>query len=234
MELRSKDPLAHPASRGKTIVVTCGTGVLGEEIACGLAGLDANVVLLDRNLDPAARLLEYANSCAGRALAVYADALSMESLQQASETIMREFGQVDGLVNAAGGNKPEATTNPEGTFFDLPAVARRWVLDFNIVGTVLPCQVFGKDMARRGQGVIVNFSSMSAFRPLTRIPAYSAAIRVTAIAPGFFLTHQNRFLHTPMKRFGKPTGVLATVFWLLSPLSEFVTGAVAGVKSRAD
>ena len=130
--------------RGKTMVVTGGTGVLGGEIACGLAGLDANVVFLDRNLDPAARLLEYANSCAGRALAVYADALSVESLQQASETIMREFGQVDGLVNAAGGNKPEATTNPERTFFDLPADALRWVFDLNIVGTVLPCQVFGE------------------------------------------------------------------------------------------
>ena len=255
--------------RGKTMVVTGGTGVLGGEIACGLAGLDANVVFLDRNLDPAARLLEYANSCAGRALAVYADVLSLESLQQASETIMREFGQVDGLVNAAGGNKPEATTNPERTFFDLPADALRWVLDLNIIGTVLPCQAFGRDMARRGQGVIVNISSMNAFRPLTRIPAYSAAkagisnftqwlavhmaqeysaaIRVNAIAPGFFLTHQNRFLltdektgeltprgksiidHTPMKRFGKPTDVLGTVFWLLSPMSEFVTGVVLPV-----
>lgn len=255
--------------RGKTMVVTGGTGVLGGEIACGLAGLDANVVFLDRNLDPAARLLEYANSCAGRALAVYADVLSPESLQQASETIMCEFGQVDGLVNAAGGNKPEATTSPERTFFDLPADALRWVLDLNIVGTVLPCQAFGRDMARRGQGVIVNVSSMSAFRPLTRVPAYSAAkagignftqwlavhmaqeyspaIRVNAIAPGFFLTHQNRFLltdettgdltprgksiidHTPMKRFGKPTDVLGTVFWLLSPLSEFVTGVVLPV-----
>ncbi|MBI4877253.1 MAG: SDR family oxidoreductase [Acidobacteria bacterium] len=255
--------------RGKTMVITGGTGVLGGEIACALAGLDANVVFLDRNLDPAERLLEYANSCAGRALAVYADVLDPESLHTAAETILKEFGQVDGLVNAAGGNNPVATTNPERSFFDLPADALRWVLDLNIAGTVLPCQVFGREMARRGQGVIVNISSMSAERPLTRVLAYSAAkagvtnftkwlavhmaqeysaaIRVNAVAPGFFLTQQNRYLltdektgeltargksildHTPMRRFGKPEDLLGAVFWLLSPLAEFVTGVVVPV-----
>lgn len=255
--------------KDRTIVVTGGTGILGSEIGCALAGLDAKVVFMDKNLDPAKKLLDYVSTCAGKAIAVYADVLNTDSLRQAAETIVREFGRVDSLVNAAGGNRPDATTNPERSFFDLPAEAVRWVFDLNIVGTMLPSQVFGRMMAKQGEGVILNVSSMNAFRPLTRIPAYSAAkagvsnftqwlavymaqehsprIRVNAIAPGFFLTNQNRFLltdektgeltargktiigHTPMGRFGQPDDLFGTVFWLLSPASAFITGIVVPI-----
>ena len=183
--------------------------------------------------------------------------------------VFEKFGHIDILINGAGGNKPAATTNPEQSFFDLPADALRWVFDLNLMGTILPCQVFGKIMAEQKSGVILNISSMNAFRPLTRIAAYSAAkagvsnftqwlavhmaqeyspeIRVNAIAPGFFLTDQNRFLligkdtgeltprgksiitHTPMGRFGNPDDLLGTVLWLLSPASAFVTGIVVPV-----
>jgi len=252
--------------KGRTVVVTGGTGILGGEIGCALCGCNANVVFLDRNLDPAQRLLEYANSCGVRAIAVPGDVLDNESLARSAEIILNEFGQVDALVNAAGGNKPQATTSRDLSFFDLPPEALRFVFDLNILGTVFPSQVFGKHMAQRGDGVILNISSMNAFRPLTRIPAYSAAkagvsnftqwlavhmaqeyspkIRVNAIAPGFFLTNQNRFLltdektgeltprgrsiieHTPMGRFGDPQDLLGAVLWLLSPAAAFITGAV--------
>jgi NAD(P)-dependent dehydrogenase (short-subunit alcohol dehydrogenase family) len=176
---------------------------------------------------------------------------------------------VDILINGAGGNKKEATTSPDLSFFDLPADAVQWVFNLNFIGTLLPCQVFGKVMAEREEGIILNVSSMNAFRPLTRIPAYSAAkaavsnftqwlavhisqeyspnIRVNAIAPGFFLTEQNRFLltdeetgeltprgrtiidHTPMGRFGHPDDLIGTVLWLLSPGAAFVHGVVVPV-----
>ena len=182
----------------------------------------------------------------------------------AREAILSEFGSIYGLINAAGGNRPTATTSPDLTFFDLPENALRAVFDLNLLGTILPSQVFGQTMAEAGEGVILNISSMNAFRPLTRTPAYSAAkagvsnftqwlavhmaqncsphVRVNAIAPGFFLTEQNRFLltdretgeltkrglsiiqHTPMRRFGIPDDLLGTVLWLLSPASAFVTG----------
>ena len=254
---------------GRTIVVTGATGVLGGEIACALVGCGANVAMLDRNLDPAKGLLDLMGPGATRAVVVNGDVLDRDSMQRASEEILTHFDHIDGLVNAAGGNRPEATTNPERSFFDLPADALRWVLDLNLLGTVLPSQVFAGSMARRGEGVILNLSSMSAFRPLTRVAGYSAAkagisnftqwlavhmaqeysprIRVNAVAPGFFLTRQNRFLltdeatgeltprgqtiiaHTPMGRFGQPEDLLGAVLWLLSPASAFVTGIVLPV-----
>ncbi|MDE3088639.1 MAG: SDR family oxidoreductase, partial [Chloroflexota bacterium] len=195
-----------------------GAGILGGEIACALVGCNANVAILDRDPALADRLIERLKSPTCCAIVVYADVLNAETLRQAAETIDREFGKVDCLINAAGGNKPQATTSADLSFFDLPIDALRWVFDLNIVGTMLPSQVFGKRMAERGDGVILNISSMNAFRPLTRIPAYSAAkagvsnftqwlavhmaqeysprIRVNAIAPGFFLTTQNEFLLT--------------------------------------
>jgi NAD(P)-dependent dehydrogenase (short-subunit alcohol dehydrogenase family) len=201
---------------GQTIVITGGTGILGGEIACALAGCGANVAILDRNLDPAQALLERMGPCADQATVVGGDVLDVSSLRQAAEVILERFGRIDGLVNAAGGNKPQATTSPDRSFFDLPVDALRWVFDLNILGTMLPCQVLGKIMAEAGHGIILNVSSMNAFRPLTRIPAYSAAkagvsnftqwlavhmaqeyspqIRVNAIAPGFFLTTQNEYL----------------------------------------
>ncbi len=206
---------------GRTFVITGGTGILGGEIACALAGCGANVVVLDRNLDPAKGLLERMGPHACRAEAVHGDVLDLDSLHRAAETISARFGQVDGLINAAGGNRPQATTGPVLSFFDLPADILRWVFDLNLMGTILPCQIFGREMAERGEGVILNISSMNAFRPLTRVPAYSAAkagvsnftlwlavhvaqtysphIRVNAIAPGFFLTAQNEYLLTDSK-----------------------------------
>ena len=197
------------------------------------------------------------------------DVLNRESVAKTADEVVHHLGKIDCLVNGAGGNKPQATTSDQLKFFDLPADALRWVFELNILGTILPCQAFGKIMASQGYGAILNISSMNSFRPLTRIPAYSAAkaavsnftqwlavhmaqeyspkIRVNAVAPGFFLTNQNRFLltdkdtggltargkaimaHTPMARFGEPQDLFGSVLWLLSPASEFVTGVVVPV-----
>jgi len=251
---------------GKTVVITGGTGILGGEIACALVGCGANVAILDRNLDPFQHISELMEPRANHAVAINADVLDLESLRKAADTVRERFGRVDCLVNAAGGNKPQATTGPDLRFFDLPPDALQWVFNLNLMGTILPSQVFGKLMADAGEGVILNISSMSALRPLTRVVAYSAAkagvssftqwlavhiaqecspkIRVNALAPGFFLTHQNRFLltdektgnltargkaiisHTPMARFGQPEDLFGAVLWLLSPASAFVTGVV--------
>jgi NAD(P)-dependent dehydrogenase (short-subunit alcohol dehydrogenase family) len=202
---------------GKTVVLTGGAGVLGGEMACALVGCNANVVILDRDLELAQKLIErFPGNMVGRAVRVYGNVLDPQTLRQAAETVESEFGVVDCLVNAAGGNHPSATTSADLSFFDLPVDALRHVGDLNLLGTILPCQVFGRGMAERGEGVILNISSMNAFRPLTRIPAYSAAkaavtnftqwlavhmaqnysprIRVNAIAPGFFVGEQNRRL----------------------------------------
>lgn len=254
----------------RTVLVTGGAGVLGSEIACALVGCNANVVLLDRDQELAQKVIErFPKVVKGRAVRVYGDVLNAETLQQANETIKAEFNMVDVLINAAGGNHPSATTSADLSFFDLPLDALRHVGDLNLLGTILPCQVFGCGMAERGEGVILNISSMSALRPLTRIPAYSAAkaainnftqwlavhmaqnysprIRVNAIAPGFFLTEQNRFLltdkdtgeltlrgqsiltHTPMNRFGTPDDLLGATMWLISPAASFVTGVVVPI-----
>jgi NAD(P)-dependent dehydrogenase (short-subunit alcohol dehydrogenase family) len=202
---------------GRTVVVTGGAGVLGGEMACALVGCSANVVILDRDAALAERMIQRFEP-AGRAIAVYGDVLQPETLYTAASTVLSEFGRVDALINAAGGNKPQATTDTDHSFFDLLPDDLRFVFDLNIIGTILPCQVFGKQMAQQGDGVILNVSSMNALRPLTRIPAYSAAkagvsnftqwlavhmaqeysprIRVNAIAPGFFSTEQNRYLLT--------------------------------------
>jgi NAD(P)-dependent dehydrogenase (short-subunit alcohol dehydrogenase family) len=254
---------------GHTVAITGGAGILGGEMACALVGCGANVAILDRDPALAERLMERLGCGPGCAIVVYADVLKPDTLLQAQQAINAEFGGADMLINAAGGNNPQATTGPDLSFFDLPQEALRFVFDLNILGTMLPSQVFGRNMAERGQGVILNVSSMNALRPLTRIPAYSAAkagvsnftqwlavhmaqeyaprIRVNAIAPGFFLTEQNRFLltdessgeltprgraiieHTPMSRFGEPADLLGTVLWLLSPASAFVTGIVVPV-----
>jgi len=190
-------------------------------------------------------------------------------LSSSATIVLKEWRRIDCLINGAGGNSPKATTNQEQSFFDLTGDGFRSVFDLNLLGTVLACQVFGKFMTSQKEGIILNIASMNAFRPLTRIPAYSAAkaavsnftqwlavhmaqeysssIRVNAVAPGFFLTEQNRFLltdqqtgqltprgkkildHTPMGRFGKPDDLLGVVLWLLSPLSAFVTGIVVPV-----
>ena len=254
---------------GYTVAITGGTGVLGGEMACALARLGANVALLDRNIAHAPALLERMGPDASRAAVIETDVLQPDSLARALDAMLQRFGKVDGLINGAGGNHPKATTGANTSFFDLPPDALRWVFDLNLMGTVLPSQVFGRAMAKEGAGTILNVSSMNAFRPLTRIAAYSAAkagvsnftqwlavhmaqeysprIRVNAIAPGFFLTDQNRFLltdektgeltargrtimsHTPMARFGQPEDLLGAVIWLLSPASAFVTGIIVPI-----
>jgi len=254
---------------GKSVVITGGAGILGGEIACALAGCGANVAIVDRDPALADRLVDRLESSIGRAIILYGDVLQTEHMEETARQVTEEFGRVDCLINGAGGNHPSATTGPEKSFFDLPAEALRFVCELNITGTILPSQVFGRYMAEQGEGVILNISSMNAIRPLTRIPAYSAAkaavsnftqwlavhmaqeyspsIRVNAIAPGFFLTLQNKFLltdeatgeltprgktiidHTPMGRFGDPEDLLGPVLWLLSPASAFITGVVVPI-----
>jgi NAD(P)-dependent dehydrogenase (short-subunit alcohol dehydrogenase family) len=251
---------------GQTAVITGGTGILGGEIACALAGCGAQLAILDVHLEPGKPLRERMGASAENVALFHGDVLNVESLRKTAADVLDRFGKEDCLINAAGGNKPQASTSPDMKFFDLPTDALRWVFDLNILGTILPCQVFGRIMAERGGGVILNVSSMNAFRPLTRIAGYSAAkagvsnftqwlavhmaqeyspkIRVNAIAPGFFMTEQNRYLlidaktgeltprgqsiinHTPMRRFGQPEDLFGAVMWLLSPASGFVTGLV--------
>lgn len=203
----------------RIVLVTGGAGVLGLEIVRTLVACNAFVVVLSRNQELAAKSVAEITrgvKSNGRALCVPGDVLAMHTLQQANQTIQAEFGHVDILINAAGGNHPSATTSADLSFFDLPLDALRHVGELNLLGTILPCQAFGRGMAERGEGVILNISSMNALRPLTRIPAYSAAkaavtnftqwlaihmaqnysprIRVNAIAPGFFIGEQNRRL----------------------------------------
>lgn len=255
---------------GLTVVITGGAGILGGEMACALVGCGANVAVLDRDPALADRLIKRINMIdkpgIGKVVVVYGDVLKKDTLIKAEEVIQTELGTVDALINAAGGNRPTATTSPDLSFFDLPDDALRGVFDLNMLGTIIPSQVFGRGMAQRGEGSILNISSMSAFRPLTRVLGYSAAkaginnftqwlavhmaqnysprIRVNALAPGFFLTEQNRYLmtdkdtgeltprgksviaHTPMARFGTPDELLGAIMWLLSPASSFVTGVV--------
>lgn len=257
---------------GRTILITGGAGVLGIGIARMLVECNANVVILSRNPERGIQSISEINEGiqgTGHAIYLQGDVLEIDTLQQANESIRAQFGDVDILINAAGGNHPSATTSPNLSFFDLPLDALQHVGNLNLLGTILPSQVFGRNMAERGEGVILNVSSMSALRPLTRIPAYSAAksavnsftqwlavhmaqnyspqIRVNAIAPGFFLTEQNRFLlteketgnltargesiiaHTPMNRFGAPDDLLGATMWLISPAAAFVTGIVVPV-----
>jgi len=255
--------------KDKVIVITGGGGVLCGTMAKSLAKAGAKIAVLDIDETAAAEVADEIISSQGQAIAVKCDVLDKESLESSKKEINSEFGQIDILINGAGGNKKEATTSPDLSFFDLPSEAVRFVFDLNFLGTLLPTQVFGKQMAENGAGVILNISSMNAFRPLTKIAAYSAAkaavsnftqwlavhvcqnyskeIRVNAIAPGFFLTEQNRFLltdektdeltdrgktiidHTPMGRFGEPEELIGTVTWLLSDAAKFVTGVVVPI-----
>ena len=250
-------------------VVTGRAGVLCAETCRALASLGAKVAILDLNPANSEKLAHEIHENGGTALGIACNVLDKESVQAACDQVLAAYGKVDILINGAGGNKAQATTSAELPFFDLPQDALRWVFELNLLGTILPSQVFGKAMVDQGQGVILNISSMNAFRPLTRIPAYSAAkagvsnftqwlavhlaqeyspnIRVNAIAPGFFVTEQNRFLltdqqtgeltqrgktiigHTPMNRFGTPEDLIGTVLWLVSPASSFITGVVVPV-----
>jgi len=203
----------------RTILVTGGAGVIGIEISRMLVECNANVVILSRNAERGEKSISEINKeikSNGRAIYIHGDVLNTDTLHHANETIHSQFGEVDILINAAGGNHPSATTSADLSFFDLPLDALRHVDQLNLLGTILPCQVFGRGMAERGEGVILNVSSMNAFRPLTRTVGYAAAkaavsnftqwlavhmareysprIRVNAIAPGFFVGEQNRHL----------------------------------------
>lgn len=201
---------------GRTAVVTGGAGVLCSALCRILAAAGARVAILDLNSGAAENLAAEIRSVGGEALGCACNVLDKTSLEAAAQQVQAAFGRIDILVNGAGGNKPQATTNPETSFFDLPTDALRWVIDLNLMGVVLPSQVFGKIMAGQKSGVVLNISSMNSYRPLTRIPAYSAAkaavsnftqwlavymaqnyspeIRVNAIAPGFLVGEQNRRL----------------------------------------
>jgi len=254
---------------GKVAVVTGGGGVLCGAMSRALGRVGVKVAVLDLFVEAAQRVVEDIRAEGGEAVAIKCDVLDKASIEAAAQVVLETFGKVDILINGAGGNKPQASTSATVSFFDLPADAVQWVFNLNFIGTLLPSQVFGKLMAEQKQGVILNISSMNAFRPLTRIPAYSGAkaaisnftqwlavhmnqeysphIRVNAIAPGFFLTEQNRFLlteegtgnltargktildHTPMGRFGVPEDLIGTLLWLLSDGASFVTGVVVPV-----
>jgi len=255
--------------QGQTAVITGGSGVLGRAMAQGLAQAGANVVVIGLHEEKASAVAETISAQGGKALAIACNVLERADLQRVLEQVASTFGPVDILVNAAGGNAPQATTSPDNPFFELDRTAIDSVFALNFTGTLLSCQVFGRNMVEQGHGCIVNIASMNALRPLTRIPAYSAAkaavanftqwlavhiaqeysahIRVNAIAPGFFLTEQNRFLltdaasgawtprgqtilnHTPMGRLGAPEDLIGTLLWLVSPASAFVTGTVIPV-----
>jgi NAD(P)-dependent dehydrogenase (short-subunit alcohol dehydrogenase family) len=204
--------------QGQTAVITGGGGVLGSALARALAEAGVHVVILSLHSASATRVAAEIQAAGGDALGMACDVMDRQALEQAQQEIAQRFSSVDILINGAGGNKPAATTSAERSFFDLDAQAIAEVFNLNVTGTLLASQVFGKSMVEQGHGCIVNITSMNALRPLTRIPAYSAAkaavanftqwlavhmaqeysaqIRVNAISPGFFLTEQNRFLLT--------------------------------------
>ena len=256
---------------GKVVVVTGGGGVLGGDIARGFASVGATVAIADLSEENARAVAGEITAAGGKASAFALDVFNRASIEACCASVYDAFGKVDVLVNGVGGNMKAATTSPEQSFFDLPPEAIQKVVDLNLIGgTVAPTQVFGKRMKDAPDGAsIINISSMNAFRPLTRIPGYSAAkaavsnftqwlavhlaqeyspkLRVNAIAPGFFLTDQNRFLltdektgeltargktiidHTPAGRFGAPDDLVGTAIWLASDASRFVTGIVTPV-----
>ena len=262
---------------GKVVVVTGGSGVLGAEMCRALVAAGARVAALGRDPVKLEGLAAELRATGGEAIGLSCNVLDRDSLASAADRILAAFGPCDILVNGAGGNHPQAATaqevfDPEGlgtsspSFFELDLAGFEFVLDLNLFGTLLPTQVFAKQMLGRPDCTVINISSMSAFKPLTKVVAYSAAkaavtnftqwlavhfaqagIRVNAIAPGFFLTEQNRKLmlqedgsltprakkviaHTPMGRFGEPSELLGTLLWLCEArLSGFVTGAVIPV-----
>ncbi len=252
----------------KVVVITGGTGVLGKAIALYLAKEGAKVVIMGRRAEAGNAIVEEIKKEGGEAKFLTTNVLDKAKVEQNLTDILAAYGRVDALLNAAGGNMPGATIGPNGTVFDLKPEEFQTVLNLNLTGTVIPTQVFLKAMVEQKEGCIVNFSSMAAFRPLTRVIGYAAAkagisnftaymatevatkfgegIRVNAIAPGFFLTEQNRTLltnpdgsytqrgndvirQTPFKRFGHPEELCGTIQYLISDASKFVTGTVAVV-----
>lgn len=249
-------------------VITGGTGILGRAIAKYLAANGAIVIILGRKEDVGRRIAEDITAAGGKCEFLKTDVMDKAVVEKNREEILKRYGRIDTLLNAAGGNMKGATITPEQTFFDLNTDEFEKVLSLNLTGTVIPTQIFLKPMAEKGKGVIINFSSMAAFRPMTRVCGYAAAkagisnftaymatecakkfgegIRVNAIAPGFFITEQNRELltnpdgsytergqdvirQTPFGRMGEPEELCGTIHYLMSDAAKFVTGTVAVV-----
>lgn len=254
---------------GKVAVITGAAGVLCGEMSRELAECGCKIAVLDLNGKKAQEVADDINSKGGEAIAVSTNVLDKQSLIDARKAVMDKFGRVDILLNGAGGNKKDATTGPDMSFFNIPLDALQWVFNLNFMGTVMTTQVFGEVLAEQKAGCVINISSMSAYRPLTRGVAYAAAkasitnftewmatyfnqevsnnIRVNAIAPGFLLTEQNRFLltdektggdtargkdvkkNTPMDRYGRPDELVGAIVFLASDAASFVNGIVLPV-----
>ncbi|MFN2438386.1 MAG: SDR family oxidoreductase [Chitinophagaceae bacterium] len=252
----------------KIIIVTGGTGVLGEAFINGIAAAGGTVGIMGRNEKIASERVASVIRQGGKAIALIADVTDEAQLKASREKMLNEFGRIDGLVNAAGGNMPGAVIAPDKNIFQLDLDALKQVMDLNLFGTILPTQIFGEAIAAQRKGSIVNISSMASQRVITKVLGYSMAktaidcytkwfavelgnrygdkIRMNAIAPGFFLTEQNRTMltngngtmtergdlvikNTPFNRFGNPDELIGTLVWLLSDASKFVTGTVVNV-----
>ncbi|MDD6894775.1 MAG: SDR family oxidoreductase [Prevotellaceae bacterium] len=254
--------------KGYVVVITGGTGVLGRTIAKYLALNGAKVIILGRKEEVGAEIVDDIKKAGGECEFLKTDVMNQDVVQQNCDYIMEKYGRIDTLLNAAGGNMKGATIAPDQNFFDLEASQFQTVLNLNLTGTVIPTQIFLKPMVAQGKGSVINFSSMAAFRPMTRVCGYAAAkagisnftafmatecakkfgegIRVNAIAPGFFITEQNRSLltnpdgsftqrgqdvirQTPFGRMGDPEELCGTIHYLMSDAAKFVTGTVAVV-----
>ncbi|RZK46887.1 MAG: SDR family oxidoreductase [Pedobacter sp.] len=250
---------------GKVIVVTGGTGILGNSFVNAIVEAGGAVGILGRNAEIANERADAINKNGGKAIALIADAMDEAQLVAAREKIIAAFGKIDGLVNAAGGNMPDGVLQPEESIFEMKMDGMKKVLDLNLWGTLIPTQVFGQAIADTGKGTIVNISSMNSKKAVTKVLGYNMGkaavdcytqwfavelanrygdkIRMNALAPGFFLTEQNRNLlttpdggftprgqsvikQTPFKRFGDPDELKGALVWLLSDASQFVTGAM--------
>ncbi len=271
-------PMSFEDLKGKVCVITGGAGVLGSAMVKAMASVGVKIAIADINKEVADKVAEEIAAETGtQVIGVAANVLDKASLEQAKAEINQTLGEIDILVNGAGGNSPQATTKVEqmqendienlaDTFYGLQMEGFDKVFALNFKGTVLPTMVFTQDMLKRKKGVVLNISSMNSYKPLTKIPAYSAAkasvnnftewlavhlakvgIRVNAIAPGFFITHQNRFLvmdektgnfsprgqkivdNTPMGKFGEPEDLQGATLFLLSDISSFITGIVIPV-----
>lgn len=259
--------------KDKVILITGGSGILGTSMVHHFSEQGAKVVILDRNENAGKSLQDAVSSNGGNAWFLYSDVLNKEVLEKNYTDIMAKYGRIDVLINGAGGNMPGATIAPDKTIFDLEVDAFKKVVDLNLFGTILPSIVFSKAMAQQKKGCIINIASESAIRPLTRVAGYGTAkaavvnftqylagelaskfgegLRVNAIAPGFFLTEQNRTLltnpdgsytdraktiiaHTPFGRFGEPEELLGTLQWLASDASQFVTGTLTVIDGGFD
>ncbi len=268
--------MAFEDLKNKTVAITGGAGVIGHSLAHGLAENGMNVAILDLDADKAEALAKELSQQHGiNSAGIACDVLDKASIEAARDVLVDTFGQLDFLINGAGGNSPEASTEVEqikadspdlkGSFFELPEEQFRRTLDLNLMGTVLPSQILGPLLVKQSRGAILNISSMNAYRPLTKIPAYSAGkcavsnftewlavhlaetgVRVNAIAPGFFLTEQLKFLafddkgeltdryrrvleRTPVHRFGETHELIDPTLFLLSNTSAFITGVILPV-----